>query len=146
MLTYRRFLGQASTRPRIRATCTSNLIDTTKQVYSRHKLNPESCLFVVLFSTHAIVNLITLCAMVPSTLIQALLLTLSFVFLHIFLTAVYNIYFHPLAKFPGPKLAAASKLYEFCYDVLFFQGQFYNEIHRMHKVYGKSQSQASLEA
>jgi hypothetical protein len=54
-----------------------------------------------------------------------------------FLEAVYNISpFHPLSTIPGPKLAAATYLPEFYYDVIKF-GCYTKEIGRMHKVYGE---------
>lgn len=49
---------------------------------------------------------------------------------------IYRLYAHPLASFPGPKLAAATFLYEFYYDVL-KRGMYIWEIERMHQEYGK---------
>ncbi|KAL8737566.1 MAG: hypothetical protein Q9181_001544 [Wetmoreana brouardii] len=50
---------------------------------------------------------------------------------------VYNIYFHPLAGFPGPKLAGASRWYEGYFDNLVGHGgQYMYEIDRMHEEYG----------
>ncbi|CAG8158787.1 unnamed protein product [Penicillium olsonii] len=51
------------------------------------------------------------------------------------LRTVYHLYFHPLSKFPGPKLAAATFLYEFYYDVL-KGGMYIWEVERMHQKYG----------
>jgi hypothetical protein len=49
---------------------------------------------------------------------------------------IYRLYAHPLAGFPGPKLAAASFLYEFYYDVI-KSGMYIWEIERMHEKYGR---------
>ncbi|KAF1835134.1 benzoate 4-monooxygenase cytochrome P450 [Decorospora gaudefroyi] len=49
--------------------------------------------------------------------------------------AIYNLYFHPLAKFPGPRWAAASYLAEFYYDVL-CGGQYFKKVIQMHERYG----------
>lgn len=49
--------------------------------------------------------------------------------------AIYNLYLHPLNKFPGPKLAAATHLYEFYYSII-RDGEFIWEMERMHKQYG----------
>ncbi|KAL6707625.1 hypothetical protein ACN47E_003975 [Coniothyrium glycines] len=52
------------------------------------------------------------------------------------LIALYNISaFHPLSRFPGPKIAAASYLYEAYYDWI-LQGRYGKEIARMHEQYG----------
>ncbi|KAF2424505.1 cytochrome P450 [Tothia fuscella] len=47
---------------------------------------------------------------------------------------VYRLVFHPLAQIPGPKIAAATWLYEIYYD-LYLGGQFVFEIGRLHQVY-----------
>ncbi|KJK82396.1 hypothetical protein H634G_02590 [Metarhizium anisopliae BRIP 53293] len=47
----------------------------------------------------------------------------------------YNLYLHPLSKFPGPKLAAIGRLYEFWFDVV-LDGRFIHQIGKMHEKYG----------
>lgn len=50
--------------------------------------------------------------------------------------AIYNISpLHPLSHIPGPKLAAATWLYE-CWFDLILGGMYTNEIKRMHDIYG----------
>ncbi|GKT84348.1 trichodiene oxygenase [Colletotrichum tofieldiae] len=53
-----------------------------------------------------------------------------------FIRALYNASpLHPLSKIPGPKLAAASYLYEFWFDFV-RKGRYTHEIRRMHEIYG----------
>ena len=54
-----------------------------------------------------------------------------------FLQALYNVSpLHPLSKIPGPKLAAATYLPEFYYDVILV-GRYTHAIKQMHEKYGK---------
>ena len=48
---------------------------------------------------------------------------------------IYRLYFSPIAKFPGPKLAAATRWYEFYYDVI-KRNRFSWQIQKMHDQYG----------
>lgn len=52
--------------------------------------------------------------------------------------AIYRLYLSPLAKFPGPKLAALSTAYEGFYDCLKDGGggRYFEEVDRMHDEYG----------
>ncbi|UZP34352.1 hypothetical protein NXS19_002168 [Fusarium pseudograminearum] len=63
------------------------------------------------------------------------LASVVFVVLRFTCIVIYRIYFSPLSKFPGPKLAAATHLYESYYD-FWKKGQYYKVIQRMHEVYG----------
>jgi hypothetical protein len=55
---------------------------------------------------------------------------------YVFGLVFYRLYLHPLAKFPGYKICAASEWYEFyCYIVK--GGQWGNEIRKMHEKYGE---------
>lgn len=51
-------------------------------------------------------------------------------------TALYRLYFHPLAHIPGPKLAALTFLYQ-TYFSLVNGSRFYAQIGKLHKIYGK---------
>ncbi|KAK4552504.1 hypothetical protein LTR86_010348 [Recurvomyces mirabilis] len=56
---------------------------------------------------------------------------------YLVLSITYRLLWHPLARFPGPKLAAATKWYEFYYEVLHGRGgQFWKVVDRMHDRYG----------
>lgn len=54
-------------------------------------------------------------------------------------TIIYRLYFSPLAKFPGPRLAAATYLYEGYYDIV-KRGKYTFKIRDLHAQYGKSRS------
>lgn len=53
---------------------------------------------------------------------------------------VYRLRIHPLSKFPGPRLAALTGLYEI-YFAAWGSSSFEDEIERMHREYGKCASQ-----
>ena len=46
--------------------------------------------------------------------------------------AIYRLFFDPLAKFPGPKLAALTRYYEAYYDVV-QNGQYTYKIDQLHR-------------
>ncbi|KAF2403936.1 cytochrome P450 [Trichodelitschia bisporula] len=67
---------------------------------------------------------------------SAALLALAGLVTYVFAGAVYRLYFHPLAKFPGPKIAALTTWYEGWYDYLWLQGKFTFHLADLHKKYG----------
>lgn len=51
---------------------------------------------------------------------------------------VYRLYLHPLAKFPGPKLAAITDYWEFYQDYFREEsGHLFLELDELHQRYGK---------
>jgi hypothetical protein len=50
--------------------------------------------------------------------------------------AVYRLYLHPLAKFPGPRIAAITSWYEGYYEVV-RNGQYSRKISKLHDEYGQ---------
>lgn len=67
-----------------------------------------------------------------SMLMAAIVALLSYLIVQ----TIYRLYFHPLSKFPGPKIAAIGRFYEFYFNVI-KGGMYIWEIQRMHEKYGK---------
>ncbi|KAF7586777.1 hypothetical protein BBP40_008348 [Aspergillus hancockii] len=67
-------------------------------------------------------------------LLRPLIIALAWVGYLLVLIA-YRLWWSPLAKFPGPKLAAVTQWYELYYDIV-CSGQYTFEIMRMHEKYG----------
>ncbi|KAL8663897.1 MAG: hypothetical protein Q9202_003446 [Teloschistes flavicans] len=55
--------------------------------------------------------------------------------LYVLSLVTYRLVFSPIAKFPGPKLAAATTWYELYYDII-HKGKYIFEIEKMHDKYG----------
>lgn len=68
--------------------------------------------------------------------VYAVIFTITFIFWNL-VVGLYRLYFYPLSKIPGPKLAAFTGWYETYYDV-YKMGKFVFEIKRMHEKYGMS--------
>jgi hypothetical protein len=51
------------------------------------------------------------------------------------LLTLYRLVFHPIAHFPGPKLAGLTRWYEFYYEIV-QKGQMTFHIQELHKKYG----------
>jgi hypothetical protein len=64
--------------------------------------------------------------------------------LYLLIGGIYRLYFHPLAKFPGPKLAALTSWYEFYHDIV-HRGCFIWKLQELHNRYGISLSCTSQE-
>ena len=50
--------------------------------------------------------------------------------------AIYRLYLSPIAKFPGPRLAAVTYLYEIYYDAV-KRGKYTFKIRDLHAIYGQ---------
>lgn len=60
------------------------------------------------------------------------------VFIWVTAVAIYRLTFHPLAKIPGPKLAAITQLYQTYYSYHKNESRYYQKVEQLHKKYGKN--------
>ena len=58
--------------------------------------------------------------------------------------AFYRLFLHPLAKFPGPRVAALTRYYEAYYDVV-QNGQYTFKIAELHRKYGTAANLSVLD-
>jgi len=56
---------------------------------------------------------------------------------------VYRLFMSPIAKFPGPRIAAATHYYEFYYN-WWLQGQYIFKLEELHEKYGMRLNPISL--
>jgi hypothetical protein len=75
----------------------------------------------------------------PELTVSPALTVFSLLVLYVFGLSLYRLFFHPLAKFPGPKLAAVTTWYEAYYEIV-CNGQYSHKISELHDVYGMSAS------
>ncbi|KAH6881768.1 cytochrome P450 [Alternaria rosae] len=56
-------------------------------------------------------------------------------FVYLLARVFYRLYYHPLSRFPGPRIAAATSWYEGYYEIV-HKGQYSRQISKLHDVYG----------
>ena len=59
-----------------------------------------------------------------------------FVISYVIGSCIYHLFFHPLANFPGPKLATLTTWYEGYYDCLRYKGRYTFKLRDLHEKYG----------
>lgn len=87
--------------------------------------------FAILFPSKSV-----LLAEQPWNMAGLLALGICGLVIYITVKSIYRLYFHPLSKIPGPKLAAITSGYEFYFNVI-KGGMFIWEIERLHEIYGQ---------
>lgn len=73
----------------------------------------------------------------PSSPMLAVIAVIAFIATsYCFALLVYRLFLHPIAQFPGPKLAGLTRWYEFYYEII-QKGQMTFHIQDLHRKYGK---------
>jgi len=95
----------------------------SKEIFAR----PEVFLYIM--------EILSIFSLLGQIYPQLLWILLGGIFSYSTVYMLYNLYFHPLAGFPGPWWAAVSHAHEFYFDVV-LHGLYFKQIEKMHEKYG----------
>lgn len=107
------------------------ILDVFFDVGFRSSNGTSSSSITSLHQLQTLVSAMTLARLLPAAAVLCVCGAASVV--------LYRLFFHPISRFPGPRIAAATGLYQIYYDI-WKGGKMTQNIIKLHERYGRSLS------